>query len=126
MVKRQEDIDFRGKGFKTIKTNVMFCVNWGKYCLRLYRQADKSDKRKCSSQCPDYSLDIESLHSGQMVHGEAIQSPGESISNVNEVLSELKDFVYKNSKLNIETNIVDSICAGIVGEAGQHIITDIY
>ena len=88
------------------------------------RQADKSDKRKCSSQCPDYSLDIESLHSGQMVHGEAIRSLGESISNVNEVLSELKDFVYKNSKLNIETNIVDSICAGIVGEADQHIITD--
>ena len=25
----------RGKGFKTIKTNVKFCVNWGKYCLRL-------------------------------------------------------------------------------------------
>ena len=114
---------FEGKDSKQLKR--MLCsVLIGENIVLDSRQADKSDKRKCSSQCPDYSLDIGSLHSGQMVHGEAIQSLGESISNVNEVLSELKVFVYKNSKLNIETNIVDSICAGIVGEADQHIITD--
>ena len=122
-LKDKKTLTFEGKDSKQLKR--MLCsVLIGENIVLDSRQADKSDKRKCSSQCPDYSLDIESLHSGQMVHGEAIQSLGESISNVNEVLSELKDFVYKNSKLNIETNIVDSICAGIVGEADQHIITD--
>ena len=78
--------------------------------------AEKGPRHKIYLRAPCSSVTL--------LHGEAIQSLGESISNVNEVLSELKDFVYKNSKLNIETNIVDSICAGIVGEADQHIITD--
>ena len=49
-----------------------------------------------ASRCPDYSLDIESLHSGQLTHGQAIQTLGESINKVNEMLSELKDLVHQN------------------------------
>ena len=54
-------------------------------------------------RCPDYSLDIESLHSGQMIHGQVIRTLGESITKVNEMLSELKDLdlVHQNTMLKI-------------------------
>ena len=59
-----------------------------------------------ASRCPDYSLDIESLHSGQMIHGQVIRTLGESITKVNEMLSELKDLVHQNTMLKIgESNL---------------------
>ena len=77
------------------------------------------------SQCPDYSLDIESLHSGQLTHGQAIQTLGESINNVNEMLSELKDLVHQNIKPKIVESNVESVRVTTdecIAEANMHII----
>ena len=74
---------------------------------------------------PDYSLDIESLQSGQIIHGQAIQTLGESISKVNEVLSsELKDLVHRNLTSKIEQSNVESLCVTsdeCISEANMHV-----
>ena len=62
-----------------------------------------------ASRCPDYSLDIERLHSGQMIYGQVIQTLGESITKVNEILSELKDFVLQNTMLKIGESNIESV-----------------
>ena len=73
--------------------------------------------------CPDYSLDIESLHSGQLTHGQATQTLGESINNVNEMLSELKDLVHQNIMPKIGESNVESVTTDErKAEANMHII----
>ena len=77
------------------------------------------------SRCPDYSLDIESLHSGQLTHGQAIQTLGESINKVNEMLSELKDLVHQNIMPKIGESNVESVRVTTderIAEANMHII----
>ena len=74
---------------------------------------------------PDCNLDIESLQSGQIIHGQAIQTLGESISKVNEVLSsELKDLVHHNLTSKIEQSNVESLCVTsdeCISEANMHV-----
>ena len=78
-----------------------------------------------ASQCPDYSLDSESLHSGQMIHGQVIQTLGESITKVYEMLSELKDLVHQNITLKIGESNVESVLVTTdecITEANMYII----
>ncbi len=83
---------------------------------------DNSNDKICSCLCPNYSDEIKDLHSGQLVHGEAIQSLGESVSKINEVLFELKDLVYKISKYKNVENIPEStVNACRVDDADQRI-----
>ena len=44
-----------------------------------------------------------------MTHGRAIQTLGESITNVNEMLSELKDLVHQNIMPKIGESNVESV-----------------
>ena len=71
------------------------------------KEPNRDSQKSHISRCPDYNLDIESLQSGQIIHGQAIQTPGESISKVNEVLSELKDLVHQNLTSKIEQRMLN-------------------
>ena len=72
------------------------------------KEPNRDSQKSHVSRCHDYNLDIESLQSDQIIHGQAIQTLGESISKINEVLSELKDLVHQNLTSKIEQSNVES------------------
>ena len=57
--------------------------------------------------CPPPPNYRSSAAPGQIIHGQAIQTLGESISKVNEVLSKLKDLVHQNLTSKIEQSNVE-------------------
>ncbi len=128
-LKDKKTLTFEGKDSKQFKR--MFCsALLGEYIVLNSNQAgvsveavtDNSNDKIRSCLCPNYSDEIKDLHSGQLVHGEAIQSLGESVSKINEVLFELKDLVYKTSKYkNIENIPESTVNACRVDDADQRI-----
>ena len=128
-LKDKKTLTFEGKDSKQFKR--MFCsVLLGEYIVLNSNQVgvsveavtDNSNDKIWSCLCQNYSDEIKDLHSGQLVHGEAIQSLGESVSKINEVLFELKYLVYKTSKYKNVENIPEStVNAGRVDDADQRI-----
>ena len=129
-LKDKKTLTFEGKESKQFKR--MFCsVLLGEYIDSNSNQArvsmeavtDNSNDKICSCLCPNYSDEIKNLHSGQLIHGEAIQSLGESVSKINEVLLDLKDSVYKTSKYKNVENIPEStVNACRIDDADQRAI----
>ena len=88
------------------------------------KEPNRDSQKSHVSRCPDYNLDIESLQSGKIIHGQAIQTLGESISKVNEVLSELKDLVHQHLTSKIEQSNIESLCVTsdeCISEANMHV-----
>ena len=132
MVKGQENTNYSREGFRRTQTKVIFDANLGDTAALSSEQVrvnTREPNHHCqvthASRCPDYSLDIESLRSGQMTHGQAIQTLGESINKVNEMLSELKDLVHQNIMPKIGESNVESVRVTTdkrIAEANMHII----
>ena len=92
-LKDKKILTFEGKASKQFK-RMLCCVllredivlNSNQAGVSVEAVTDNSKDKTCSCLCPDHSVEIKDMHLGQLVHDEAIQSLGESISKVNEVL----------------------------------------
>ena len=131
MVKGQEILTIVGKDSEELKQKLFSMLireDTAAYSEQV-RVNTREPNHHCqmthASRSPDYSLDIESLHSGQLTHGQAIQTLGESINKVNEMLSELKDLVHQNIMPKIGESNVESVRVTTderIAEANIHII----